>query len=246
MVNKRALGDMADRKHLLKRGRVWYVRFRIPKRLGGGIFLRSLGTGDLTAARRWRDLHVMPFLAAEDQYEATVALIEKAARLGVAQDKRFTQLQRCRAPEVEDDANSLTLRGLVEHYLAHVSKGDLTPATIQSYTGHLGGFLRIVGEGRAAESIQKANVIAYQDRLLTLPVNWMRLKELPQPGGAKRTVSPAQVGNALTYVQRMFEWAMNEEQINLDENPVEGIEAPFAGEKSCSFTRKGPWGEAGR
>lgn len=238
MARKREHDEMADRKYLLKRGGVWYARFRLPERLGGGIFLRSLGTGDITTARRWRDLYVMPFLAAEDQYEATVALIDKAAQLGAAQDKRFKKLQLGRVSNGEAEFDALTLGALVERYLAHVRQGDLTPATIQAYTSHLGGFLRIVGENRTAESIQKADISAYRDRLLMLPVNWMRLKEPSPPGQARRTVSPAQVANALAYVKGLFEWAIDEEQIDLDANPVEGVKAPFAGgKKKRPFTK---------
>lgn len=231
MVRKREHDDMADRKYLLKRGGVWYVRFRLPVRLGGGIFLRSLGTGDITAARKYRDLHIMPFLAAEDQYSATAALIEKAAQLGAAQDKRFKNLQAGRLSDDAGDSNGLTLRALVDRYLAHVQQGDLTPATIQAYNSHLGGFLRLVGGDRPAESIQKHDVTGYRDQLLKIPVNWMRLKELPPPGKIKRTISPAHVDNALAYVRGMFQWAIDEEQIELGANPVRGVKAPFAGEK---------------
>ena len=52
MARKREHDEMADRKYLLNRGGVWYVRFRLPERLGGGIFMRSLGTGDITTARK--------------------------------------------------------------------------------------------------------------------------------------------------------------------------------------------------
>ena len=103
---------MADRKYLLKRGGVWSVRFRLPARLGGGIFLRSLGTGDITAARKYRDLHIMPFLAGEDQFAATEALIEKAAQLGAAQDQRFKNLQAGRLSDDRGETDTLTLRTL--------------------------------------------------------------------------------------------------------------------------------------
>ena len=137
MVRKREHDEMADRKYLLKRGGAWYIRFRLPERHGGGIFLRSLGTGDITSARKYRDLYVMPFLAGEDQYTATVALIEKAAQLGAAQDQRFKQLQSGRLADTTYEHDAFSLRNLVDSYLAHVRQGDLTPATIQAYASHL-------------------------------------------------------------------------------------------------------------
>ncbi len=48
---------MADRKYLYRRSGVWHIRLRLPERFGGGLFQRSLGTGDVTTARKFRDLY---------------------------------------------------------------------------------------------------------------------------------------------------------------------------------------------
>ena len=181
MVEKREYDEMPDRKFLFKRGGVWTIRFRLPKRFGGGLFQRSLGTGDITTARKWRDMYVAPFLAGENLFDATQALLDHAIQQGLTQDKRFEHFQQGRSIQSDTEGEAATLRALVNRYLAHVGQGDLTPATLQSYNSRLTGFLGIVGEDRMAESIQKADITAYRDRLLKLPVNWMRLKELPPP-----------------------------------------------------------------
>ena len=89
---------MAGRQYLLKRGGVWYALFRLPERLGGGAFLRSRGTGDITVARRRRDLIVMPFLAGEEMYESAIALHDNAGQLGSSQrvDRRPLCIRYCR------------------------------------------------------------------------------------------------------------------------------------------------------
>ena len=84
--------EMADKKFLLKRGGVWNVRFRLPDRYGGGFFQRSLGTGDITTARRFRDLYVAPFLRDDEEYAAIRDLVEKAVRVRAAEDKKYDRL----------------------------------------------------------------------------------------------------------------------------------------------------------
>ncbi len=113
MKRKRGQSEMADTKYLFKRGGVWAIRFRLPDRFAREkVFQRSLSTGDITAARKFRDLHVMPFLAGEDLYTATSALVDKAIRLRIAQDQRFGKLKGLLLPGSEPDAGALSLRAL--------------------------------------------------------------------------------------------------------------------------------------
>jgi integrase len=229
---------MADRKYLYRRGGVWHIRLRQPKRFGGGLLQRSLGTGDVTTARKFRDLFVMPFVAAEDLYEATQSLVAKAVQLGQEQDKRFDNLKAAFDPDGGDEEGRPTLRALVDQYIAHVKSGQITATTLQACASHLEGFLGIVGEDRPTQSITKQDIAAYRDRLLQLPLNWMRLSELPPPDQAKKTVSPGQVANALMYVRGFFQWAIDEGKVEPMLNPAQGIRAPTArAQKRRPFTR---------
>jgi integrase len=238
MVRKREHDEM-DRKYLYRRSGAWHVRFRLPERFGGGLFQRSLGTSDITTARRFRDLYVMPFLAGEDLLDAVNTLLQKTIQLGQDQDMRFERLNSALEPDADDDEAKPSLRELVDRYMAYVQRGQVTPATLQSYSSHLEGFLRIVGEDRSAQTVTKQDITAYRDRLLALPLNWMRLTELPPPGQIKRTVSPAQVANALTYVRGFFSWIIDEGLVEPMLNPVQGIKAPFArAQKRRPFTHK--------
>jgi len=233
MKRKRGQSEMADTKYLFKRGGVWAIRFRLPDRFAREkVFQRSLGTGDITAARKFRDLHVMPFLAGEDLYTATSALVDKAIRLRIEQDQRFGKLKGLLLPGAEPDSGALSLRALAGAYLAFVRKGKITPSTVQAYNSHLEGFLRLVGEQALANKITKREITAYRDRLLSLPLNWLRLKELPSGKSKKKNVSPAQVGNALALVKGMFEWAIDEGKIELTTNPVDGVKPPKIGKSA--------------
>lgn len=131
-----------------------------------------------------------------------------------------------------------TLQNLVNQYLAHVEKGEISTSTCQAYSSILTGFLRIVGPDRPAVSITKQDISAYRDKLLALPVNWLRLQEVPPKSQIKKTVSTAQVANSLSYVRGLFSWALNEEVIEISANPAQGIKAPFARKKNRRpFTR---------
>lgn len=219
--------DMADRKFLFKRGGVWNVRFRLPDRYGGGFFQRSLGTGDITTARRFRDLYVAPFLRDDEEYVAIKDLVEKAIRVRATEDKKYDRLLRALSGGEEPEAEVESLRTLVDKYLAHIARGDISPATLQAYTSHLEGFLRVVGEERAATSIEKQDLVVFRDKLLSLPVNWMRLQHIPPANQIKKKVSKATVSTALTYVRGFFQWLIDEGPFESRLNPVQGVKVPF-------------------
>lgn len=238
MVSRREHDDM-DKKYLFKRNGVWNTRFRLPEKYGGGLFQRSLGTSDITTARKFRDMYVMPFLAGNDLHDAVTALIEKAAELGIDQDKRFEAIKARITGAIETGDKSKSLRHLVGRYLAHVQKGDITPATLQSYTSNLEGFLKIVGEDRSAQSIEKIDITAFRDELLSLPVNWMRLKEIPPTEKIKKTVSLCQVSRSLTYARGFLQWAMDDGLIDAKANPATGVKVPSMGSSNRRpFKRK--------
>ncbi len=218
---------MADKRFLFKRGGVWNVRFRLPDRYGGGIFQRSLGSGDITTAKRFRDLYVAPFLRDDEEYSAIKDLVEKAVRVRAAEDRKYDRLLRVFSGAEDTGEQAESLRALVDKYLSHVARGDISPATLQAYTSHLEGFLRVVGEERAAASIEKQDLVVFRDKLLSLPVNWIRLRHIPPANQIKKKVSKATVSTALTYVRGFFQWLIDEGQLESHVNPVQGIKVPF-------------------
>ena len=234
---------MPDQKYLYKRNQVYYARFRLPKKYGGGYFFKSLKTTNLPQARALRDLLVMPFLSRESLIDTAASLLRITHQGQSAQYKAFRDLTdpSFPLPPPTTENQRLTLAEIAEKYLAFNQSSDLTIGSTHKYRSIIDGFLAIVGGEKFVEEIGKQEIVNYRDALAALPSNWMTRKV---GGKTTRTVSVSHIQQSLMVLKRFFAWTINEGYTEIIENPASNITLPYVRRKVRKAFSRGEADEA--
>jgi integrase len=222
--------NMADTKHLLKKGRTWYLNFTFPKRmkdpaLAGRKIRISLQTPDLKVAQRWRDRHVYELLNAENELH----LLECLAHKIVDADKRLEQKLEELLPDFAvrglERKTGITLGELRGLYIAYLeTRRNLKASSVEKYRSALDIFVFVLTPAFIVEDLTHQKIQEYASKALRLPISWSYkaadgngfidiVAQTENSPEAQRLLSKNSVRYSLEVAKGMYKWAIEDEKL---------------------------------
>ena len=197
--------------HLIKRGRIYYFRIRIPTDLTDHFqrndVRKSLKTGDLTAAK-------VLYSHWEGKFQRSFALLRSGASYPL--EDLFPAEKKLQ-----------NLSTLIDQYIQDRSP-HWTERTKVEFTQYLSVLLDLIGD-KSLSSISRSDCISCRDMLRNLPPNFtkkkqykgMRVKAISESNDEKIYLSAKTVNKYLTLLSSFFKWCIKQGEIS--QNPSEGL-----------------------
>lgn len=205
--------------HLVKRGRTYYFRQRIPKDLThhfpGTDIRKSLKTSNLAAAK-------ILYFSWEDKFQKSFALL----RSGFITQEQTEAILNELLPNISSQSNQ-TLSKLIELYVADRSV-HWSSKTKAEFARYFSTLLSLLGD-KAISNISRTDCIQCRELLKSLPPNFtkkkqfigMTAKEIAQTNSQRPCLTAKTINKYLTLLSSFFKWTIK--QGLLSSNPAESL-----------------------
>lgn len=217
-------GADMDTKHLLKKGKCWYLNFTFPKsftgKLAGKKVRISLQTPEFKVAKAFRDRYILRLLTFHNSLEALKELSKNIADLEPELLKEVEKILPHLKIRSVSSSSSVSLEKLSEEYLDYLqNKSGRKLSSIMKYRASLDCFCYILGKDTSAEGINHEHIRYFVDNALKLPRAWSykkkeKLEDLLAKEWPNR-LSNNSVRGFLILAKQMFDWGIETECLSM-------------------------------
>ncbi|UDQ97932.1 tyrosine-type recombinase/integrase [Lentisphaerota bacterium WC36G] len=172
-------------KYLYSRNNCWYLRLRLPKRLGRKIIRKSLHTNDEKLARKFRDKYIMPIIHANNNVEALEML-----KFSLSQNLNEAEKIHASINELVTECQNIFLYDAIDQYLEYLPNAGLREASVNDYTSTM-RFLKKNSTDKSLNAISKNDAIELLNIML------------------KKKLSPTTIKFKFSTIKSFMRWCIN-------------------------------------